>query len=611
MLYKDVSRRLAEQIDTVVRRLYPSVKLCNGDYVLGNIHGEPGQSLRITGKGEHVGKWTDFATGQKGDLIDLWALRSSITPAEAFREVKYYLGIGDDLIVSPRPKSFVKSGIDGVVVPNFVCDGQVYRYLTAERRLTPDTLKAFGLILDEKAKEIGFPSYQDNKLELLKTLKLERPGGKKAIFVKPRDAKKILFGWQAFDFACTALILTEGELDAMSLYQYELGHGVLSVPFGGGQGDKQNAWIDNEFDRLQTFKEIYLCLDNDKVGEEAALAIAQRLGQERCFRVKLPFKDANECLVKGVSKEEILACLEASKKEFHPDIVTPIQYRDSLIKFMRQGVDNQSAFFLPFESTRHKIAFRPQELTVWSGINGHGKSQFLSYLVSSQINHPGFAAKVFVASLELTVEQYLRRAVKQVTAKECPSESQIEDGLMYLEGNLWLYKHQGGTNRQKLLEIMHYVRKRYDVRVFVIDSLMKCGIGEEDYNTQKLFVEALCDFKNDHDCHIHLVVHPKKQQDEDMAPGKLSIKGSGGVGDLADNIMTVFRNKKKEKLIRGDYHPKCEEERQALHRAGDVYLYCDKQRHGDWEGLIELWYNIKTYCYSDHDTTRAYPMIEM
>ncbi|MCX7120827.1 MAG: hypothetical protein NTZ67_03500 [Gammaproteobacteria bacterium] len=50
----------------------------------------------------------------------------------------------------------------------------------------------------------------------------------------------------------------------------------------------------------------------------------------------------------------------------------------------------------------------------------------------------------------------------------------------------------------------------YGVDVFLLDSLLKCNIAEDDYNAQKAFIEKLCDFKNKYACHVHVIVHPRK-----------------------------------------------------------------------------------------------------
>src|SRR5262249_19823225 len=126
--------------------------------------------------------------------------------------------------------------------------------------------------------------------------------------------------------------------------------------------------------------------------------------------------------------------------------------------------------------------------------------------------------------------------------------------------------------------VFRYARKRYGVAQFVVDSLMKCGIGEEDYNAQKDFVEALCDFKNEAECHVHLIAHSRKGSDESQAPGKLDVKGTGSMTDLADNVFSVWRNKAKE-------HGKAEPS------SADAVLYVVKQRYGEWEESIHLWFD--------------------
>ncbi|QUP53556.1 hypothetical protein GO998_07145 [Ralstonia syzygii] len=69
---------------------------------------------------------------------------------------------------------------------------------------------------------------------------------------------------------------------------------------------------------------------------------------------------------------------------------------------------------------------------------------------------------------------------------------------------LWLYNHVGSIHQDRLLEAFRYAAKRYRVTHFVIDSLMKCGVDEDDYKGQKAFVDRLCDFKNEFDVHVHL-----------------------------------------------------------------------------------------------------------
>jgi len=154
-----------------------------------------------------------------------------------------------------------------------------------------------------------FPSLlpDDGTLAFVKHLKVDRIEGKKEIWATP-NCEPVLFGWQVIDRESREVVLTEGEIDALTSFDY--GRPALSLPFGGGKGAK-HQWIEAEYDRLAQFEVIHLALDNDQEGEIAADVIANRLGRHRCRRVRLPHKDLNACKVAGVTAEEINAAFRS------------------------------------------------------------------------------------------------------------------------------------------------------------------------------------------------------------------------------------------------------------------------------------------------------------
>jgi twinkle protein len=130
--------------------------------------------------------------------------------------------------------------------------------------------------------------------------------------------------------------------------------------------------------------------------------------------------------------------------------------------------------------------------------------------------------------------------------------------------------------------VARYCAKELGVTHFVVDSLMKCVAGEDDYNGQKSFVDELTSIARDYSMHIHLVHHIKKPPNEDHKPGKYDYKGSGAITDQVDNVISVWRNKAKERR---------REAREAVNEDDpDTLLICDKQRNGEWEGTIGLWF---------------------
>ena len=264
------------------------------------------------------------------------------------------------------------------------------------------------------------------------------------------------------------------------------------------------------------------------------------------------------------------------------------------------GNDAVAGERLPWRKTSDLIRFRSGEVTLWSGMNGHGKSLILGQVQTGFVYQ---RAGVCIASLEMPPKITLARMIKQSAGTEQMPASYISEYLAWAGTNLWLYDHVGHANREKILALIRYAADKLKLKHFVIDSLMKCGIGLEDYDGQASFVSDLCDIGRDTGVHIHLVAHSKKQQDEMKAPGKMDIKGSGTIGDLVHNIISVWRNKPKErKLSEGDNSASGEP---------DQLLICDKQRNGDWEGKISLWYHPSSRQYMEAISEQPHDLMEI
>lgn len=251
----------------------------------------------------------------------------------------------------------------------------------------------------------------------------------------------------------------------------------------------------------------------------------------------------------------------------------------------------------PWERAQKLIRFLPNDLSVWTGVNGHGKSQFLGHLALDAM-HKGL--KVCIASLELKPSNLLKRLTRQASAMELPTKEYIEAIQDWTNDKLWIHDITGNTNASQMLKTFAYAKQTYGIDVFIIDSLMRCGIAEDDYNAQKAFVGQLCDFKNQYNCHIHLITHPRKSLDETKIPGKMDICGSGSISNQADNCFTVWRNKKKEDELQIHSINKTEPPEELLRKPDCIWM-CDKQRNGsNWEGKILLWFDQKSFQYLNY-----------
>jgi twinkle protein len=234
---------------------------------------------------------------------------------------------------------------------------------------------------------------------------------------------------------------------------------------------------------------------------------------------------------------------------------------------------------LPFRKLNKLVRLRPGEVSVWSGFNGHGKSMLLGQVLLGLVEQ---GKRVCVASMEMQPRTTLSRICRQFTGKRTPARDEIDEFLETISNHFYLYDHQGVAQWKKLLAVLRYCAVEMKTNHFVIDSLLKCGIREDDFNAQKEFVDHLCTIARDTGMHIHLVCHSRKANDETQAPRKMDIRGSGSITDQVDNVFCVWRNKDERRVP-----------------AEDGLLIVDKQRNGEWEGRLALSYNPDSQAYAD------------
>ncbi len=267
-------------------------------------------------------------------------------------------------------------------------------------------------------------------------------------------------------------------------------------------------------------------------------------------------------------------------------------YRDDLVEVLTNGNPINGAT-LPWSKTHDHIRFREGEVTLWQGANGHGKSQLIGMTC---LGFAEQAERVCIASFEMTPKATLLRMLRQAAQTGSPSADFADRFIDRLTGSLWLYNQMGEATTEMMVAVIRYCADRLKIKHIVIDSLMRVVKGEDDYNRQKDFVGQLCSLARDHGLHIHLVHHIRKLADENAIPGKFDSKGSGAITDQVDQVLTVWRNKRKQQdletaMRKGNVSDE-------LRKVPDALLVCDKNRHGEWEGKIALWYHAPSLQYT-------------
>jgi len=155
-----------------------------------------------------------------------------------------------------------------------------------------------------------YPLYNNGVLQAYKV----RQCADKMFWHKGTAQGTEMFGqYQASFTGAKKLIITEGELDAMSVYQAlrESARGteyeqyqpaVVSITKGAKKGKGVHSVTEEVGAQqafLSKFQEFIICFDQDAPGQESAEALAKYFPPGTAHIVRLPMKDANEMLMAG------------------------------------------------------------------------------------------------------------------------------------------------------------------------------------------------------------------------------------------------------------------------------------------------------------------------
>ena len=88
-----VKQQLASSAQSVAEMLLPGGRREGQEWRAGSVSGDKGDSLGVHLSGAKAGIWSDFATSEGGDLLDLWQACRGVGIADAIDQARKWLGI--------------------------------------------------------------------------------------------------------------------------------------------------------------------------------------------------------------------------------------------------------------------------------------------------------------------------------------------------------------------------------------------------------------------------------------------------------------------------------------------------------------------------------------
>jgi twinkle protein len=401
-------------------------------------------------------------------------------------------------------------------------------YLMDVRKLDDRTIRNFQIGCNERG-DIAIPVFKDSVLIDYKF----RSIADKHFYRTPYSETWVVNDPDGFVQAEAKgkLLVTEGEIDAFSAWQLGIRWVVSSV---GGAGEVRRAeWIE----KIPKDCSIYICYDNDEVGQRSARELAERIGFERCKNVILPeVKDTNEFLQNGGTSERYLELVKNGKR-FEADGVSKVA--DVLEQLQENPTVKEPIHIERFNKfTKGGIPHRA--LVMISGRYGTGKSSFLLNLL---IHHANQGKPVLLITLEndmmLTLQRFLEVKYRQPLSQFSPEmwekvKKELVDYPFYIDMSMQSY------TMPQIEKVISQSKKLYGIEFFGYDHLHWSVERSRPEDLEKISK----DFKilaNEKNVIAYVVCHVRKEdKDRKIITGE-DLKGSSGMAQLA-NVIILLQN---------------------------------------------------------------------
>ena len=359
---------------------------------------------------------------------------------------------------------------------------------------------------------------------------------------------KSLFGMQCFRHNTAAdqrLIITEGEMDAMSVYE-ALPWPVVSVPNGASAAKKA---IQNNYEWINHYDKIVIFFDNDEAGKKGAEEAASVLPPGKVFIGFLEdYKDASEALQDG-NTEAIRQVLNFRHTQYKPDGIVDAKSLLDLVTTPSPPSDHD----YPFKGLQDKLhGIRYGELVTITAGSGIGKSSLLREICADLCSK---GERVGYLGLEesnrrtaLGLMSVAARRPLHIGEQQRGELTEIFDNSI-AKWNLHLFDGFGSYDPNHIYNRIEYMASGLETKVIFLDhlSILLSGLEGDERRMIDTTMTKLRSLVERTGIALFLVCHtttpPNGQSHEEGGRVQLrSLRGSRSIGQLSDAVIALERD---------------------------------------------------------------------
>jgi len=351
------------------------------------------------------------------------------------------------------------------------------------RGITEETCKFFGYQVGTYNNQpVQIANYRDKDREIVGQ-KLRFPGKD---FIANGKISKTLFGQHLWSKGGRMLVITEGEIDCMTVSQIQGNkYPVVSVPTGASGAKRA---LMEQRDWVLSFEKIILMFDNDEPGRKAAQECAPLFPPGKCFVAELPLKDPNDMLKENRGKEVINAIWNA--EAYKPSqIVTVDDIYEKALSLPEMGLS------LPWDSaTKATLGIRKGEIHIVGAAPKIGKTEHQHQLIKHMTDVHG--ETVGVMSLEENPVKTLKKVAGKYAGKQFtkPPEvggytmDELRSSLDLLRSKIEFYSSDGVRDADEILNTVRFWAAK-GIWFFIIDPLTAL-VAEHDTSSANDILNA-------------------------------------------------------------------------------------------------------------------------
>lgn len=360
-----------------------------------------------------------------------------------------------------------------------------------------------------------------------------------------------LFGWQAWPIGGKRIVVTEGEIDALTVSQVQGNKWpVVSIPNGAASAKKA---IQANLDYLKKFEEVVLMFDMDEPGRLAAEESAKLLGP-RARIAELPRKDANETLLE-LGPRPILTAIFEAKQRRTAGLYTGEEVLNMGTVAVQEGIP------FPWDTvTGWTYGKRPHEMILYGAGTGCGKTDAMKEDIAFNVQRGIKCMTMFLEepNLQLTIDTIAGKIdgiLYHVPGVEFDQE-QYQRTRQLVADNLLLFKVEGAIEPEDVLELIregvegHGVSQVYlDHVTYILDAM-----GEAGLDATKLLMRNLNDLNKALPFTLHYVAHLRKKDSKSTSHeegGRITLDdfaGGKAITQYANFTFGLERSQQSEDL---------------------------------------------------------------